>query len=70
MNYVIENNINFYDLLNNYKVDTSNSEKCLITNSDLDNNHITLSCGHKFNYYPLYEEVYSTKNYKKSFRNN
>tara|TARA_E500000178_G_scaffold342895_1_gene388803 strand:- start:695 stop:1357 length:663 start_codon:yes stop_codon:yes gene_type:complete len=66
MNYVIENNINFYDLLNNYKVDTSNSEceKCLISNSELDKNHITLNCGHKFNYYPLYEEVIRQKTIK------
>lgn len=61
MNYVIENNINFYDLLNNYKDDTSENEKCLITNSPLDSNFITLSCGHKFNYFPLYQETIRQK---------
>lgn len=30
---------------------------CLISNLPLENNHITLYCGHKFNYAPIYNEI-------------
>ena len=32
-------------------------EKCLITDEKLGKDHITLKCGHKFNYVPLFKEV-------------
>ncbi len=32
-------------------------EKCLITDEKLTKDHITLKCGHKFNYVPLFKEV-------------
>lgn len=32
-------------------------EKCLITDERLYKDHITLKCGHKFNYVPLFKEV-------------
>lgn len=32
-------------------------EKCLITDEKLCKDHITLKCGHKFNYVPLFKEV-------------
>jgi hypothetical protein len=35
---------------------------CLITKDKLHPNHITLSCNHKFNYIPLYNEVVNQKN--------
>ena len=35
---------------------------CLITKEILHPNHIALSCGHKFNYFPLYKEVVNQKN--------
>jgi hypothetical protein len=35
---------------------------CLITKEKLHPNHITLSCKHKFNYVPLYNEVINQKN--------
>ena len=35
---------------------------CLITKEKLEPNHITLSCNHKFNYVPLYNEVGNQKN--------
>lgn len=35
---------------------------CLITKEKLQPNHITLSCKHKFNYVPLYNEVVGQKN--------
>ena len=35
---------------------------CLITKEKLHPNHITLSCKHKFNYLPLYNEIVGQKN--------
>jgi hypothetical protein len=34
---------------------------CLITNDPLNAFHVTLTCGHKFNYEPLYQEVLRQK---------
>lgn len=62
MNYVIEDNIDFYTELN--KVDTitisDNDNTCMLTQQPLSENYITLPCKHTFNYIPLYNEV-STK---------
>ena len=33
------------------------AERCLITDEKLRKDHITLKCGHKFNYVPLFKEV-------------
>ena len=48
------NNILFKHFLNDESCDEN---ICLICNDVLDNNNITLDCGHKFNYIPLYNEV-------------
>ena len=40
------------DSLNNERED-----KCLISADALNDNHIALPCGHKFNYIPLYNEI-------------
>lgn len=70
MNVIIEDNINFYDLIYNDDTDNHNDiiqnnnediEKCLISNLPLDITYIELPCKHKFNYYYLYKEVYSQK---------
>jgi hypothetical protein len=78
MNYIIEDNIDFFSELKK-ELDESNKEKksenkndnenesendydiCLITHEPLIDNHITLSCNHKFNYLPLYLEVVNQK---------
>tara|TARA_B100000902_G_scaffold387330_1_gene431256 strand:- start:2866 stop:3480 length:615 start_codon:yes stop_codon:yes gene_type:complete len=60
MNYIIEDNINFFDLLKTPPKDNLNNV-CLISGSELDNNHITLNCSHKFNYIPLYNEIKQQK---------
>lgn len=70
-NYIIEGGINFYDEINilnnsteddNSNEDNNNTEElCLITNEKLDNNHVKLFCNHKFNYMPLYKEIYNQK---------
>jgi hypothetical protein len=76
MKYNIENNIDFYNelygsLCDNEKTDTSlgnenTIELCLISNSPLVTNFVELKCGHKFNYGPLYKDIY---NHKKKFNN-
>ena len=59
-NYIIDNNINFYEEL--YKSldepePTSEIETCLITNLPLTENYVQLECKHKFNYVPLYNDI-------------
>ena len=46
------NKVGLYDDQDNY---------CLLTKEPLDNIHIKLECGHKFNYVPLYREVVMQK---------
>ena len=66
--YNIEGGINFFDEL--YKsLDNKNIEEdnlCLITNQVLVDKFVELNCGHKFNYLPLYNDIY---NHKKKFNN-
>ena len=51
----------FNDILNNNETDKDENDNennlCLITNSVLKDNFITLDCGHRFNIEPLYHEV-------------
>jgi len=37
--------------------DTDTDNNCLLTKEALNDIHVTLNCGHKFNYIPLYKEV-------------
>lgn len=65
--YFIEENINFYEEL--YKSldkedKQENSDCCLISNQPLIENYVTMCCGHKFNYQPLF---YDILNHKKKF---
>ena len=69
--YTIEGGINFYEEL--YKLlDIEESEEkteednklCLITNNQLSDKFVTLDCGHKFNYIPLFLDI---KNHKQKF---
>ena len=41
--------------------DQDQDNYCLLTKEPLDNIHIKLTCGHKFNYIPLYREVVMQK---------
>jgi hypothetical protein len=59
MKYVLEGDINFFDELKNDYDDTN--DNCLIENKQLVDNFITLSCNHKFNYLPLYNELVRQK---------
>jgi len=61
MNIIIEDNINFYEQLNNLVSDDEEENVCLLTNIPLDENKITLPCNHSFNFFPLYKEVVNQK---------
>jgi len=77
MKYNIENNIDFYKELYNSLDETNepleNTSKkkevldddvCLISNQPLKEKFVELKCGHKFNYDPLYKDIF---NFKKKF---
>ena len=61
--YVIENDINFYEAIKEIE-DTHDDEApmCLISNTPLQSDHISLACGHKFNYEPLFNDISNHKN--------
>jgi hypothetical protein len=71
--YYVEGNIDFFSELyksldikeDNIKEDNikEDNELCLITNLPLVDKYVTLKCGHKFNYIPLYNDLlnYNTK---------
>ena len=69
--YTIEGNIDFFAELyksldieeNNQKTEEDNN-LCLISNETLTDKYVTMECGHKFNYLPLYLDV---KNHKQKF---
>lgn len=52
--------IDFYSEIDN--IDLNEEENiCLISNLPLEESHVTLKCGHKFNYKPLYNDVTNVK---------
>jgi hypothetical protein len=62
--YNIEGDINFFDELYKSLDETNNEEDddvCLITNQPLVEKFVELNCGHKFNYLPLYNDIYNHK---------
>tara|TARA_B110001452_G_scaffold265957_1_gene271683 strand:+ start:39 stop:662 length:624 start_codon:yes stop_codon:yes gene_type:complete len=55
------------NLFNTFLNETSDLNKinmCLISNTLLENNYITLDCSHCFNYIPLYNEILNQKTKK------
>jgi hypothetical protein len=65
--YNIEEGIDFYkELYESLHINNNHEETdtCLITNQLLTDRYVTLDCGHKFNYIPLYNDL---KNHKKLF---
>jgi len=69
--YNIEGGIDFFaELYKSLDVDEcqekteDDKNKCLISNQPLIDKHVTLNCGHKFNYIPLYHDL---ANHKKKF---
>jgi len=72
-NYTTESNIDFFselykslDIEDNQEKDEKDLNLCLITNEELTQYHVEMNCGHKFNYLPLYKDIY---NHKKKFNN-
>jgi len=71
--YLIEGAIDFYSELyksldedeNNFKTEEDNN-LCLITKQPLTTNYVTMECGHKFNYVPLFKDI---DNHKRNFNN-
>ena len=63
MNYIIEDTVNFYDQLNNNIDDDCSDDcnTCLITYEPLLSDFVTMECGHKFNYTPLFNDVLNHK---------
>jgi hypothetical protein len=64
--YSIEGNIDFYTELfksldNDEDKNIDDNNLCLITNEPLIEKYVTLSCGHKFNYIPLYNDLVNHK---------
>ena len=57
-NHQLNQSIDFqnelYQLLSQESTD---DDLCLISNLPLDDNPIELSCGHKFNYHSIYNEI-------------
>ena len=66
--YNIEGNIDFFSELYKSLDDETKCESdinlCLITNQPLIDKFVELTCGHKFNYIPLFNDIY---NHKKKF---
>jgi hypothetical protein len=71
--YEVESGIDFFKELKKITVDKTCSSlheteidtntRCLITDDKLRKDHITLECGHKFNYVPLFKDVLFQKCY-------
>ena len=66
MKYEVEDglDVDFFAALKNIEPQLPqqyNENTCLITNDPLTSFHVKLTCGHKFNYEPLYQEVIRQK---------
>lgn len=61
-------NTELFNLYLNQIIDYDDDNKCLISNEELTDNNIELICGHKFNYLPLYYEIFFQK-YKQIHQN-
>ena len=58
MNYIVEDNFDFYkELTNEDSLDVSTDKRCMISHTLLTYNTVTLPCNHSFNYLPLYTEL-------------
>ena len=69
-NYIIEGNIDFYSKIKLNNEDEINKDTddyidydniCLITGEPLVDKYVSMSCGHKFNYVPLYNDLFNQK---------
>lgn len=60
-NYVVEDGLNFWNMILDDDNDNDNDMCCLITKSNLGINFVKLPCGHTFNYKALINEFISLK---------
>ena len=65
MNYIIEDNFDFFKELSKEENIKENDENkyCLLDKQLLDENAVTLKCNHSFNFIPLYHEIIQQKMY-------
>lgn len=56
-NYIVEEGLNLWDLITDTTVENNQISICLLSGEKLTNNHVTLPCGHTFNYATLVEEL-------------
>lgn len=71
--YCIEGNIDFYSEINSNEDNNDNlnyDNICLITNEPLIDKFVTMECGHKFNYIPLYNDLIKQKYFTNIFEDN
>ena len=63
MNYIIEDTVNFYAQINDTTDDDccDDVDTCLITHEPLLSDFVKMDCGHKFNYSPLFNDVFNHK---------
>ena len=61
--YNIKDVTDFYNQIHDNSLDEieENANVCLISQQPLEEDHITLLCGHRFNYDPLFKDVYNHK---------
>ena len=57
MNYIIEDNFDFFKELNETTTKSSEVNNCMISHLPLTYNSITLPCKHSFNYLSIYTEL-------------
>jgi len=69
--YTIEGGIDFFselyksiDIEDDKAIIEEDKNYCLITNKPLTDKYVSLNCGHKFNYIPIYHDIF---NHKKKF---
>jgi hypothetical protein len=57
MNYIVEDDFDFYGELQEKTDEVTDLAVCMISHETLTYNSVTLSCKHPFNYLPLYNEL-------------
>ena len=60
-NYVVEDEFDFWNELGKKDEFVLDDSHCLLSKEPLGLNHITMPCGHKFNYISLCKEIASLK---------
>lgn len=70
INYVIEDNFNFYEALDDSDDEDKSTDICLISQKVLGENAITLNCNHKFNFFDIYKEVFNQKKHTSTLDKN